>query len=40
MSKTVGDEVEVQTPGGRRTYQIVELITFHELRERESSEEG
>src|SRR5262245_36880268 len=40
MSKAVGDEVEVQTPGGRRTYQIVELITFHELRERESSEEG
>jgi transcription elongation factor GreA len=30
MSKTVGDEVEVQTPGGRRTYQIVELVTFHE----------
>src|SRR5215472_19360364 len=30
MSKTVGDEVEVQTPSGRRTYQIVELITFHE----------
>ena len=34
MSKTVGDEVEVHTPGGRRTYQIVELVTFHELRER------
>jgi transcription elongation factor GreA len=34
MSKTVGDEVEVQTPGGRRTYQIVELVTFHE-RERD-----
>jgi len=30
VSKTVGDEVEVQTPGGRRTYQIVELVTFHE----------
>ena len=30
MSKTVGDEVEVQTPSGRRTYQIVELVTFHE----------
>jgi transcription elongation factor GreA len=35
MSKTVGDEVEVQTPGGRRTYQILELVTFHELRERD-----
>jgi transcription elongation factor GreA len=33
MSKEVGDEVEVQTPGGRRTYQIVELVTFHELHE-------
>ena len=32
MSKGVGDEVEVQTPRGRRTYQIVELVTFHELR--------
>jgi transcription elongation factor GreA len=30
MSKTVGDEVEVQTPSGRRAYQIVELVTFHE----------
>ena len=30
MSKTVGDEVEVHTPSGRRTYQIVELVTFHE----------
>jgi transcription elongation factor GreA len=33
MSKTVGDEVEVQTPSGRRTYQIVELVTFHERNE-------
>jgi transcription elongation factor GreA len=30
MSKTVGDEVEVHTPSGRRTYQIVALVTFHE----------
>ena len=30
MNKAVGDEVEVQTPGGRRTYQILELLTFHE----------
>jgi transcription elongation factor GreA len=30
MSKTVGDQVEVHTPSGRRTYQIVELVTFHE----------
>jgi transcription elongation factor GreA len=37
MSKGVGDEVEVQTPSGRRTYQIMELVTFHELRERDES---
>lgn len=32
VNKAVGDEVEVHTPRGRRTYQIVELQTFHELR--------
>jgi transcription elongation factor GreA len=31
LSKSVGDEVEVHTPSGKRTYQIVELTTFHEL---------
>ncbi len=30
LNKSVGDEVEVQTPGGKRTYQIVDLLTFHE----------
>jgi transcription elongation factor GreA len=30
MNKGVGDEVEVQTPRGKRTYAIVELVTFHE----------
>jgi transcription elongation factor GreA len=30
LNKGVGDEVEVQTPGGKRTYQIVELLTLHE----------
>src|SRR5439155_731374 len=30
LNKVVGDEVEVQTPGGKRTYQIVELQTLHE----------
>jgi transcription elongation factor GreA len=30
LNRTVGDEVEVQTPGGRKTYQIVRLITLHE----------
>ena len=40
MSKSVGDEVEVQTPGGRRTYQIMELVTYHELREQEGSQQS
>ena len=31
LNKTVGDEIEVQTPGGKRTYQIVELMTLHQL---------
>jgi transcription elongation factor GreA len=31
LNKSVGDEVEVQTPSGKRTYEIVELTTFHEL---------
>jgi transcription elongation factor GreA len=35
LNKAVGDEVEVQTPSGRRTYQIVELLTFHELQQGE-----
>jgi transcription elongation factor GreA len=30
MSKTEGDEVEVQTPSGKRTYQIMVLVTLHE----------
>src|SRR5262245_25991693 len=31
LNKGVGDEVEVHTPSGKRTYQIVDLVTFHEL---------
>jgi transcription elongation factor GreA len=30
MNKAEGDEVEVHTPSGRRTYQIVSLVTLHE----------
>lgn len=30
LNKAVGDEVEVQTPRGKRSYQITELITLHE----------
>ncbi|MFN8545873.1 MAG: transcription elongation factor GreA [Candidatus Binatia bacterium] len=39
MNKAVGDEVEVHTPAGRRSYQIVELLTFHE-RPGDKSEES
>lgn len=37
LNKGAGDEAEVQSPQGRRTYQIVELRTYHErlLDERE-----
>jgi hypothetical protein len=31
VNKAVGDEIEVQTPGGKRSYEIVELVTLHEL---------
>jgi transcription elongation factor GreA len=30
MSKAEGDEVEVQTPSGKRTYQILALVTWHD----------
>lgn len=30
LNKAVGDEVEVQTPRGKRSYQITELVTMHE----------
>ena len=30
MSRGVGDEVEVQTPKGKRSYAITELVTLHE----------
>jgi transcription elongation GreA/GreB family factor len=30
LNKAVGDEVEVQAPGGKRSYQIVGLVTLHE----------
>jgi transcription elongation factor GreA len=29
LNKTVGDEVEVQTPRGKRSYQITDLVTLH-----------
>jgi len=30
LNRAVGDEVEVQTPRGKRSYQITELVTMHE----------
>ncbi len=30
LNRSVGDEIEVQTPGGKRSYQIVALVTLHE----------
>jgi transcription elongation factor GreA len=30
LNRGVGDEIEVQTPGGKRSYQIVALVTLHE----------
>jgi transcription elongation factor GreA len=30
LNKAVGDEVEVQTPRGKRNYQITELLTLHQ----------
>jgi transcription elongation factor GreA len=33
LSKGVGDDVEVQTPKGKRSFQVLELHTIHEGRE-------
>jgi transcription elongation factor GreA len=30
LNRSEGDEIEVQTPRGKKTYQIVSLKTFHE----------
>jgi transcription elongation factor GreA len=30
LNRTIGEEVEVQTPGGKRSYAIVGLITLHD----------
>ena len=32
LNRAIGDEVEVHTPSGKRTYQIVQLLTLHDLR--------
>ena len=38
ISKTVGDEVVVQTPSGMRSYQIIELVTLPQLQAARSDE--
>jgi transcription elongation factor GreA len=35
LNRAVGDEIEVQTPKGKRRYQIIDLITIHETGEKE-----
>ena len=30
MNKTIGDEVVVATPGGARTFEVIDLTTLHE----------
>lgn len=37
LRKAVGDEVEVVTPQGKRTYQLIELLTLHDLTEEAAS---
>jgi transcription elongation factor GreA len=31
LNRSVGDEIEVQTPKGKRRYQIVDLMTIHQI---------
>jgi transcription elongation factor GreA len=37
LNKVVGDEVEVHTPSGKRSYEIVELVTLHDLQAEQSA---
>ena len=39
MNKAPGDEVEVTTPAGKRSYEIMELRTLHEAGTDEANEE-
>jgi len=31
LNRSDGDEIEVQTPKGKRRYQIIDLVTIHEI---------
>jgi transcription elongation factor GreA len=35
LNKSEGDEVQVQTPRGKKTYQITKLVTLHERKPQE-----
>ena len=35
LNKTAGDEVQVQTPRGKKSYQITKLVTLHERKPQE-----
>jgi transcription elongation factor GreA len=36
LNRSVGDEVEVHTPSGRKSYVIIELVTLHDAPEPEA----
>jgi transcription elongation factor GreA len=40
VNKSVGDEVDVHTPSGKRSYQIIELLTLHELQASRAADDG
>ena len=40
LRKEVGDEVEVTTPQGKRTYEIIQLLTLHDLTTENGSGRG
>ena len=31
LNRSEGDDIEVQTPKGKRRYQIIDLVTIHEI---------
>ena len=36
LNRKEGDEIEVQTPKGKRRYQVVELLTIHDAKDKKS----
>ena len=37
LNRSVGDEIEVQAPKGKRHYQITDLVTIHQMGEKRES---